>query len=743
MITHDEEIAIREEFEATLKDCISCQKPESEKLIRKAFEFAFNAHKDVRRKSGEPYIYHPLAVAKIAINNIGLGTTSFIVSLLHDVVEDTDYTIEDIRELFGDKVAYLIDGLTKISGVVEGKNVQVENFKKILLTLSKDVRVILVKIADRLHNLRTMDSMPDYKKARTVSETISIYIPLAHRLGLYPIKTEMEDICFYFQDPVTYNEISKKLASFETDLDNFMESFTDPIIEDLEDLNIQFSINARTKSVASIYRKMKKKGVPFEEVYDIFAIRIVFEPNQIFTEKSQCWSIYSVITDVYRPKPDRLRDWISNPKPNGYEALHTTVMGPGNKWVEVQIRSKRMDDIAEYGYAAHWKYKENKDKETEIDVWIERIREILEDNLTSEEDFLKTFEMDIFSNEILVFTPKGEVRPLKRGATALDFAYDIHSAIGNKAIGAKVNYKLEPLSHVLESGDQVEIITSDSQSPQREWLDFVTTTKARAKIKDAFKKERKQNIEKGKKMLTQVAKENNILLNSVVLTKLMNHFEVNDKDELYFKIGGEYIDLSNFKKIVQRKRRNKYVRYWALQLSKTTRKISPKRRPSGTEKEKQSDIKKITLAESSDLSNYVLAKCCNPIPGDNVIAYRLDDGTVEVHKKECKVATELGTTQGKTALDVHWKSHKILSFLVRININGIDHMGLLNSITHVISNQLYVNMRAVKIDATSGYFGGYIDLYVHNKEDLDGLIKDIMKIKGVKKVERVEPEIEE
>ncbi len=742
MITHDEEIAVRKEFESILKGCLSCQKPESEKLIRKAFEFAFDAHKEIRRKSGEPYIYHPLSVAKIAINNIGLGTTSFVASLLHDVVEDTEYTVEDIRELFGDKAAYLIDGLTKISGVVEGKNVQVENFKKILLTLSKDVRVILVKLADRLHNLRTMDSMPDYKKARTVAETVSIYIPLAHRLGLYPIKTEMEDICFRFQDPVTYSEISEKLKFFETNLDEFMEKFTDPIIDDLEELGIQFSINARTKSVASIYRKMRQKGVPFEEVYDIFAIRIVFEPNKVFTEKSQCWSIYSVITDVYRPKPDRLRDWISNPKPNGYEALHTTVMGPDNKWVEVQIRSRRMNDIAEYGYAAHWKYKENKDKEGEIDIWIERIREILEDNLTSEKDFLRTFEMDIFSNEILVFTPKGEVRPLRRGATALDFAYDIHSEIGNHAIGAKVNYRLEPLSYVLESGDQVEIITSEAQTPQREWLEFVTTTKAYAKIKDAFKEERKQNVEEGKKILIQTAKENNISLNSVVLTKLMHHFEIRDKDELYCKIGGDFIDLTNFKKIVQRKRRNKYVRYWALQLSKATSKITPKRKPSET-KEEQGDIKKITLAERSDLENYFLAKCCNPIPGDDVIAFKLDDGCIEVHKKECKTATELGTTQGKTALDVHWQSHKILSFLVRININGIDKMGLLNSITHVISNQRYVNMRAVNIDVTSGYFGGFIDLYIHNKEDLNALIKDIQKIKGVKKVERVEPEIEE
>ncbi|HIE16130.1 MAG TPA: bifunctional (p)ppGpp synthetase/guanosine-3',5'-bis(diphosphate) 3'-pyrophosphohydrolase, partial [Bacteroidales bacterium] len=717
MITFEEEKAIREEFESILKQCNSCQKPESEKLIRRAFEFAYEAHKDIRRKSGEPYIYHPLAVAKIVINNIGLGTTSFVASLLHDVVEDTDYTIEDIRKLFGDKVAYLIDGLTKISSVVEGKNVQVENFKKILLTLSKDVRVILVKIADRLHNLRTMDAMPDFKKIRTVSESISIYIPLAHRLGLYPIKTEMEDIAFKFQNPLVYDEILNKLRYFETNLYEFIELFTDPIIEDLDALGIKFSINARTKSVASIFRKMKKKGVPFEEIYDIFAIRVVFEPNEIFSEKSQCWAIYSVITDVYRPKPDRLRDWISNPKPNGYEALHTTVMGPGNKWVEVQIRSKRMNDIAEYGYAAHWKYKENKEKESEIDIWIERIREILEDNLTSEEDFLRTFEMDIFSNEILVFTPKGEVRPLKRGATALDFAYDIHSEIGNHAIGAKINYKLEGLDYVLESGDQVEIITSDTQKPQREWLNFITTTKARSKIKAAFKEERKKNIEKGKNILIQVAKENNVMLNSVVLTKLMNYFEVHDKEELYCKVGGEFIDLSNFKKIVQRKRRNKYVRYWALQLSKATSKITPKRK-TPINKTNEKDEKRITLTERLDWNKYVLAKCCNPIPGDDVIAYKLNKGIIEVHKKECKYAIALGTTQGKTALDVHWKSHKILSFLVRIEINGIDRMGLLNSITHVISNRMYVNMRAVKIDATSGYFGGYIDLYVHNKDDL-------------------------
>ncbi len=727
-ITPEEDKIIKQKFEEIISKCVSCQKKDNRERIEKAFEFAYEAHKNTRRKSGEPYILHPLEVANIAISQIGLGTTSFISALLHDVVEDTDYTIEDIKFHFGDKVAYIVEGLTKISEIVEGddKNIQVENFRKILLTLSKDVRVILIKLADRLHNLRTLDAMPDHKKSKIVAETLTVYVPLAHRLGLYPIKTELEDICFKYRNPEIYEKIRRKIELKKTSVHELFKKFIEPLKPFLDELGINYEIKYRLKSVASIYRKMKEKGVSFEEIYDVFAIRIVFDPTDPKLEKSQCFTIYSIISDLYRPHPGRLRDWINNPKPNGYEALHTTVMGPEGKWVEVQIRSRRMDEIAEKGYAAHWKYKENKDEETEIDKWITKIRETLELQLNSGEDFLSTFEVDIFNLEVYVFTPKGELKVLPYGATALDFAYEIHTEVGNHAIGAKVNYRLVPLNYKLQSGDQVEIITSDKQKPQRDWLDFVVTVKARTKIKEAFKNERKQNIEKGIEIVDKLKKK---IGKSFSFRKVLDYYKIKDKEELFCKIGAGLIPIEkDIEKILERKRRYKYIKYWGLQLKK----VLP---GTGTDDKKK---KEFVVTENANLEDYELATCCNPIPGDKVVGFKKENGIIEIHKTDCEKLKELGAKYGKNIVEIKWTSFRVLSFLARVRIKGLDRVGILQDITSVISDKRKINMRTVKIDATGGFFDGYLDLYVHNKEDLDAVIEELKQIKGMKTVRREE-----
>ncbi len=730
-ITPEEDKIIRQKFESILEKCASCQKPENKSKIEKAFEFAYDAHKNTRRKSGEPYILHPLEVADIAISKIGLGTTSFISALLHDVVEDTEHTIEDIKFHFGDTVAYIVEGLTKISKLAENNQtgIQVENFRKILLTLSKDVRVILIKLSDRLHNLRTLDAMPDHKKSKIVSETLAVYVPIAHRLGLYPIKTELEDICFKYRNPEIYNKIKTKIELKKTSVEELFRKFIEPLKPHLDELGINYEIKYRLKSVASIYRKMKEKGVSFEEVYDVFAIRIVFDPTDPKLEKSQCFTIYSIISDQYRPHPGRLRDWINNPKPNGYEALHTTVMGPEGKWVEVQIRSRRMDEIAEKGYAAHWKYKENKDQETEIDKWIAKIRETLELQLSSGEDFLSTFEVDIFNLEVYVFTPKGEMKVLPYGATALDFAYEIHTEVGNHAIGAKVNYKLVPLNYKLQSGDQVEIITSDKQKPQREWLNFVVTLRAKSKIKEAFKKERRENIEKGQEIFNKLRQK---IGYSLPIKKIMDYYQIKDKDEFFCKLGGRVIDLNkDINKIIEKKRKFKYIKYWGLQLKK----VLPGSSSSSNNKQKN---KEFVVTESSELDNYILASCCNPIPGDKVVGYLNEDNIIEIHKTDCEVLKKLGAEHGDKIKQIRWSTFRVLSFLARIRLKGLDRVGILQDITSVISDKRKINMRTVKIDATGGFFDGYLDLYVHSKEDLDSIIEELKKIKGMKTVRREE-----
>jgi GTP pyrophosphokinase len=743
-LTAEERKEIEKQYHEILVVCPRCRTDEERQKIRKAFDLAVEAHKGMRRRSGEPYIYHPIEVAKISAGEIGLGTTSVICSLLHDVVEDTDYTLEDIRNLFGEKVMQIIDGLTKISTVYnQDASLQAENFRKMLLTLSDDVRVILIKLADRLHNMRTLDSMPEYKQLKIAAETIFLYAPLAHRLGLYAMKTELEDLSLKYQHPPIYDEIRVKLEAGEKDRESYIERFKEPIVDKLQQLNIKYSISGRTKSVYSIYNKMQLKSVPFEEIYDLFAIRIIFDPDETFPEKTQCWNIYSLVTDIYQPKPDRLRDWVSTPKANGYEALHTTVMGPNGLWVEVQIRSRRMEEIAERGYAAHWKYKGGEADESEFDRWIKKIRELLENPESNALEFIDEFKMNLFSSEIFVFTPKGELRRLPKDSTALDFAYDVHSKIGDHAIGAKVNFKLVPLSYPLKSGDQIQILTSDKQEPQKDWLDFVTTAKAKAKIKEKFKSERKAHVDHGKELLELKFKEIEMPITSVIFRRLLTGYEVFSKEELYYLIGKGDIDLTEVKKVLNRKSRNKWIRYWQLQISKTTSRLpllkrTPDQqvRPTGPAPINRKET--MHLNDETDNRNYSIAKCCNPIPGDDVVGYSATPVSIIIHKKNCPNALKLMSSFGEKIVTVKWTTHKVLSYLARIRLNGIDNIGIVNNITNHISKELDVNMRTLYFDAHDGIFEGYIDLYVHSTYDLDKLTDDLRKMKGINSVKRVE-----
>ncbi len=741
VLTKPEENLVQSQFEDLLKHCTRCEGKTDQRLIRKAFRMASEAHKGMRRKSGEPYVIHPIAVARIVTHEIGLGPTSVICALLHDVVEDTEYTIEDIENNFGKKVASIIDGLTKISGVFDNKSsLQAENFRKMLLTLSDDVRVILIKLADRLHNMRTLDSLPPNKQIKISGETIYLYAPLAHRLGLYRIKTELEDLSLKYRYPKIYHDLVARVKDNEKRRNQMINSFSLPLIDKLEDMGYKFDIRGRPKSIYSIWSKMQIKNVPFEEVYDLLAIRIVFEPIPRIPEKTQCWNIYSAITDTYKPKPDRIRDWVSTPKANGYEALHVTVMGPHGNWVEVQIRSHRMDEIAERGFAAHWMYKqEGKESSSELDKWIKRIREMLENPDSNALEFLDDFKLNLFASEILVFTPKGHIKSLPQKATALDFAYEIHSEIGNKAIGAKVNHKLVSLNQPLKSGDQVEILTSDNQKAQREWLDYVITAKAKSSIKTALKAETKNRIEKGKKMLEDKLLEYNLKPSSRIFRKLLPAYEVVSKDELYSKIGSGIITLEEMKKILRKNTKNKWIRYWELQFTSSSRnkKPAPKKKGPGGKRNRESPF---LIRENLDETEkeYSIARCCNPIPGDNVVGYRSQDGSIVIHTAKCPNAVRLMSSQGNRIIPAKWTTHKILSYLVRIHIQGVDKFGIYNNITTLISKELSVNMRNIRLASHDGIFEGNIDLYVHNTKDLNNLIMNLIKIKGVDAVKRVE-----
>jgi GTP diphosphokinase / guanosine-3',5'-bis(diphosphate) 3'-diphosphatase len=736
----DEDVQrINTEYESLVGNLIRCNKPGDRELIDKAFKIANEAHWNMRRKSGEPYVIHPICVAKIVNQEIGLGARSIATALLHDVVEDTEYTLNDIEREFGPKIASLIDGLTKISGTYNKEtstSMQAENFRKMLLTLSDDLRVILIKIADRLHNMRTLESMPEHKKMKIAGETIFLYAPLAHRLGLFAIKSELEDLSFKFRQPQIYDEIAGKLKHTEKRNIALINKFSLPIIEKLLEAGFQFDISGRPKSVFSIWKKMQAKNVPFEEIYDVLAVRIVFKPVPGIPEKTQCWNIYSIITDSYLPKPDRLRDWVSRPKPNGYEALHLTVMGPEGRWIEIQIRSERMDEIAERGYAAHWKYKGDESPESELDKWIKKIRQMLENPLEDPIEFLDEFKMNLFSSEIMVFTPKGLLVSLPKGASALDFAYEIHTEVGNKAIGAKINYKLNPISAILNSGDQVEIITSDIAKPDKEWLNYVRTTKAKEAIKVTLKNESKEIIQKGSEILETQLGILNLRLNSEILKKLLEEFEAPGKDDLLIGIGLGKIKTDDLKRAIRKNSSRSVIKYWDLKFI-------------GSRKVKRDETGKVSkidnkvpflLRENVDnaTQSYTIAKCCNPIPGDDVVGYHNSEGSIMIHKPKCPEAIRIMSNEGDRIVAVKWAIHKLNSFLARVSMSGIDRIGLVNEITNIISSELKVNMTGINISVHNGIFEGTIDVYVHHTKDLNNLIMKISGINGIENVRRVE-----
>jgi GTP pyrophosphokinase len=730
---------IHARYDDLLNHCQRCEKQEDKDLINKAFKLAYEAHKDTRRKSGEPYIIHPISVAKIATYEMGLGPKSIACALLHDVVEDTDYSLEDIQYHFGEKIGAIIDGLTKISGVFDNKSsLQAENFRKMLLTLSDDIRVILIKLADRLHNMRTLNALPPHKQYKVAGETLYLFAPLAHRLGLNAIKIELENLSLQYQHPKIYEEISRKLKDTEKKRQQLINKFSLPIMDSLGKNLIDFEIDGRVKSVYSIWHKMQSKNVNFDDIYDLLAIRIIFRPKKGIPEKTQCWNIYSIITDIYTPKPERIRDWVSQPKANGYEALHVTVMGPMGKWVEVQIRTERMNEIAERGFAAHWKYKGVSTSEGELDRWIKTIKEHLENPNSNALEFLDEFKMNLFSQEIMVFTPKGHLKNLPKDSTALDFAYEIHSEIGNKAIGAKVNHKLVPLNYHLSSGDQVEIITSDKQRSQIKWLNYVKTAKAKSSITKSLKAERKDRVERGQQILEDKLAEMDLYPNSSIFKKLFEAYNVVSKDELYSKIGSDIIDLSDIRKVVKRKARNKWIKYWKIQLNRNTTKINK----SGAKSPEVSSP--LIISENIDEMEptYQIAACCNPIPGDEVIGFKSENGNVIIHRTECSKALKLMSSQGESIVPAKWTSHRILSFLVRVRTKGIDRTGIAYDITSIISKELSVSMRSINLDSSNGIFQGTIDLYVHNSDDLNKVITRLKKVKGIDQVVR-EEKIEE
>jgi GTP pyrophosphokinase len=724
--TEAEKRLIEDLFHDLLKSFSRPLTEENEKQIKKAFNFANKAHMGVRRKSGEPYIVHPLSVAKIVTHEIGLGTKSVIASILHDVVEDTDYSLKDIENIFGDKISLLVDGLTKLSGTFDSK--QATNFKKMLLTLSDDVRVILIKLADRLHNMRTLDSMPPHKQLKVAGETLYIFAPLAHRLGLYSIRTELEDLSLKYKQPEEFKNITLQLHNQEERIKYLALVFAKPIQKKLYSENFEFTISGRPKSIYSIWNKMQKKNISFNEIYDLHAIRIVFKPKNDISEKRQCFDILSLITDIYKPKPDRIRDWITIPKANGYEALHVTVMGPEGQWVEVQIRTERMDEIAERGFAAHYKYKGERTSENELDRWLEKIRELLRNPESDALDFLDEFKLNLFSQEIIIFTPKGDMKIIPKESSVLDFAYDIHTDLGNKCIGAKVNHLLVPMSHSLQSGDQVEILTSEKQSPKPSWLDIVITARAKSKIRDSFKNEQRKHIEEGQKILETELGKHNVKPSSNTLKKLISHFELNTKEQLYAEIGLGLAKLDDLQLILEKKRENKFVKFWKLSFS--------------TEKKSQDqniDKKKpYLLEENPTQTNYELSKCCNPIPGDDVMGCISEENKVMIHKKTCPEAIKLMSSQGDNIIEVKWRRFKVLSYLSHINMKGFDRQGIVNTITNIISNEYDINIRSINFDAHDGIFEGNLFLYVHHTEDIERLISKLSGIKGIDSIERIE-----
>lgn len=731
----EEKKLILREYRSLLRVLKSRLKPGDKELLRTAFEMAAEAHETMRRKSGEPYILHPIAVAKICVEEIGLGVRSTLCALLHDTVEDTDITLEDIRLEFGEEISRIVDGLTKISNVIDvNASQQAENFKKILLTLTDDPRVILIKLSDRLHNMRTLDVMKREKQLKIASETIFIYAPLAHRMGLYSIKTEMEDLAMKYMEPETYREIARKLAETKKDRTRFINDFIRPIKEKLESSEIKAEIYGRPKSIHSIWNKMKKKGVEFEEVYDLFAIRVILDsvPDK---EKEECWKVYSLITDEYSPSPERLRDWLSNPKANGYEALHTTVMGPQGRWVEVQIRSERMNEIAEKGLAAHWKYKEDSQDESRFDKWFQQIREVITNQETDSIDFLQDFKTSFLAEEIYIYTPKGDVKMLPVGSTALDFAFSIHSAIGVKTIGAKVNHKLVPISHKLQSGDQVEIITSNKQKASDDWLNFVVTSKAKGRIRDALKDEKRKIAEEGKYTLQRKLEGMGAAFSQANIEELVQWYKAGSNLDLFYNISIKELDLKDLKtfKVIG-------DRIEAPRPVKPVPVVADKPEIIPYHQLPKKDTELIIFGERSDKVVYNLANCCKPIPGDDVFGFVTTGKGLTIHRTNCPNAAKLLASYSHRVVKTKWAKNKEISFLTGIKIVGLDDVGVVSMITNLISGELKINIAALTIEAKEGLFQGNIRLYVHDKDELEKLVQALLNLPGVESVERYDME---
>lgn len=741
----DEEL-IQKEFEGLLQDYLNSNHRKKVDLITKAFNFAHAAHKGVKRRSGEPYILHPLAVARIVLNEIGLGSTSICSALLHDVVEDTDYTVEDIENIFGFKIAQIVDGLTKISGGVFGEKAseQAENFRKLLLTMSDDIRVILIKIADRLHNMRTLGSMPPAKQYKIAGETEYIYAPLAHRLGLFRIKTELENLSFKYDHPETYHEIEQKLEGEKKSLNKFYNEFSEPINEKLKSQGYEFELKERIKSVYSIWNKMSTRNIPFEEVYDILALRIIFESREGMDEKVQCWMIYSAITAIYKPHPERIRDWVSTPKANGYEALHVTVMTPGGRWVEIQIRSRRMHEIAERGLAAHWKYKSGQSDESELDKWLKTIKELLENPEPNAIDFIDTFKLNLFASEIFVFTPKGDIKTIAKNATALDFAFMLHSDIGYQSIAAKVNHKLVPLNTKLNSGDQVEILTSKKQTPQQEWLTYVTTAHARSKLQNYFKKEEKNLMSDGQQKVDNVMTASNIAQSNENMQVILNFYNLSQRSDLYLQVGQGSINAEDIPLILKPKSQSVFSKILKPFVSSSGEKKEKNEKKQKTEEKTETAEKKIDFKKTYKLNelnagkSYELANCCRPIPGDDVLGYVTDQGMIQVHKRQCSLAAVIKSNFGNRIVNVEWGAHKAQTYVELLEVRGIDKVGILIEMLKVISEGYSVNIKKITIESDNGLFVGYFEVLVHDTEDLNNLISNLLLISEINSVHRVQ-----
>ncbi|MCZ8168086.1 RelA/SpoT family protein [Flavobacterium sp.] len=730
----EEKKALAREYKELLRISYQTLTEDDKKLIRKAFDVAVDAHKDQRRKSGEAYIFHPIGVAKIVASEIGLGATGIAAALLHDVVEDTPISVEDIERLFNPKIAQLVAGLTKISQVKKDMNIsmQAENFRKMLLTLNDDVRVILIKIADRLHNMQTMDSMPQYKQEKIASETLYIYAPLAHRLGLYNIKTQLEDLGLKYTEPAIYSDIVSKIKETKEEQDAYIKMVSDVLRKSLDEEGIEYTLKGRPKSIYSIRRKMLVQRVTFDEVYDKFALRIIYKSNP-HDEKFLAWKIYSVVTDHYRPSPSRLRDWISSPKSTGYEALHITVMGPKKgRWVEIQVRSERMDEIAEKGYAAHYKYKQGATEESGLEKWLNLLKEALENSETNAVDFVEDFKMNLYAKEIFVFTPKGEIKSLPKGATSLDFAFSIHSEIGIKTRGTRVNGRLVPLNHELKSGDQVEVITSPHQKPTINWLDYVTTSRAKNKIRSVLNENTKKIAEEGKELLTRKLKHLKITLNESVVNELVNYFKLKTSLDLFYRVGIGAIENQQLKDYAAQKS-NTLINFFKNKI-KRSHSNNPEEinRPELT-----SNYDLLVFGKEQDRLDYKLASCCNPIPGDEVFGFVTINEGIKVHKKDCPNAISLQSNYAYRIMQARWIDSTKQEFKVMLNITGMDTLGLTNELTKVISNQMHVNIQSISLSGEAGIFNGQVTVIVQNNQILKRMIENIKKIDGIEKVTRV------